>query len=446
MRNLLGLNSVYGQSSLLFVLGIISYLLQFLFTSYLTHQLTPAFYGNFFLALNVLGILTNIFLLGTQTTAVKFMPRYIFLANQSHLDNFLRWIFRVLRISFIICFALALLFAASMSFGHIFEAKSFSSYELYIFMLWVTPFAAFMTLLQNFILGGNHPIVNYLMQNDLVYLLQLILFVLLISVLQWPLTNINITFTLILSYVLLIALGFLFIYRHNTPLFKLILQDTVQHRSIADPAWKKMTIKVILTGIIYTLNNCIDLFILKAVTPYPAHVGWYSVVWVICSLFPLIPQSIVTLILPKIDLYTQPNSALEIRSFQETLNKINRIIFAILGTLTVFIIIFGKPILGLFGSEYIAAYPVLIISVVAALITGIAMPAAYLLLYSSNINTLLFIDILELGLLLILGFLLSIFYDIIGTSIAWLITQCLVAALLIYFARHRTSLKSAWIF
>lgn len=119
------------------------------------------------------------------------------------------------------------------------------------------------------------------------------------------------------------------------------------------------------------------------------------------------------------------------------IDKMNRVIV---------IIIFGRSVLNLFGAEYLAAYPILVICVIASLVGGLTMPAAYLLLYSSNINTLIRIDIIQFFITLLLGIILTFLYNIIGIMCAWLMSQIIVSILLVYYTKTRTGIKSTLLF
>lgn len=430
----------------LFFLSILNYILQFLFTSYLTHHLTPALYGDFNLSLSFLAITANLALLGTQTTAVKFLPRYLQLKDSSILENFLSWIFKITGISFITCLCISFLIATAMFFFHAVGYKHLSSYELVIFTLWITPFTAFAMLLQKFILGNNRPVASYILQNDFTYLTQLTLFMLAISVIGIQLNSLSFSLILILSYAFIILVSLSFIQMHNERFFSYIKEHLIDRRHQVCPEWKKMSIKVILIGIIYYVIVALDLFILKVITPDKSQVGIYSVAWIICNIFIIAPKSIYTLILPQIDLYTQRNASYPISSFQKLLNKINGVVGIILLIFVLIVLVLGKEILFFFGPQYASAYLVLVICIFTAVLSSLSVSGVNLLLYSSNINTLLAIDIVNFSLTLVLGIVLTYFYNIIGISVARLIVQAAITILLVVYAKKKTMIKSLTVF
>lgn len=442
MKQRLKIDSDKEKAYALFFFGIFSYFLKFILTIYLTHHLTPAAYGDLSIALTLLAITTSFALLGTNNVSVKFLPHYLSLEDMSVLENFLSWIFKVVTISFITCLFLSVLLVTAMFFLHALGIKDINSYDILMFVLWITPFAAFALLLENFILSNNHPIISYILQNDFARLLQLILFFTAISILQIKFSNLMFTVILILCYVILIIIGLFVIYTENRKIFNFFRAHLIYTRHKIDPEWKAMAFKVILTGLLHLTVSGADLFILRFISPHRSQVGMYAVVWIICNILLLVPQSIYTLVLPKIGQYTRKDSIYPLAMFQKLLNKINGVVVSILVILALTFIILGKPILLLFGPIYMTAYAVLVLCTIAALLSALSVPAGKILFYSSNINILIKINIFNLMMTLLLGSILTYYYTIIGISITCLIVHIVDSNLLIYFSRKKTSIRS----
>jgi O-antigen/teichoic acid export membrane protein len=272
--------------------------------------------------------------------------------------------------------------------------------------------------------------------------MQLALFIMAISVFHFQLTNLVFSLILIFTYTILIIIGLYFRDERKKRLFSYFIENLIIRHHLVCPDWKKMSYKVILSGVLFTIMSSLDLFILKLITPNKNLVGMYSVVWVICRIFSLIGYGIYTIIIPQIDMYTKPNSICSLQTFQKLLNKINKLMLIILIILALISITFGKEILALFSPEYAAVYVVLVICTITSFLTAVSIPAINLLLYSNHINTLMAIEALYLVLMLILGVVLTYYFSIIGISVACLITQSVVTLFQIHYVRKKTHIKS----
>lgn len=396
------------------LVSIVGYLLNLLLHSYLTHNLTPAVYGDFCIGLNVLMIVSTFLLLGTEISAMRYIP---LLEKENRPMDFIRWNFHFIK-KILLFFSVFLIFASLLVliFGKI-EAVHTS-----FLMLIATPIAAIYALIIVYLRSHNYTFISAFIDNVLRYLLLIATFFFLFSLASIKENDLALVVVYIAVFsILTIFTAILYSQKSGIDLpFNLFFSKESsqfdEHRE-----WKKTSIKYMLSNLIFLLFLYIDKIILDIVHEDENIVGHYSLVVILIGLFSLISQSSGIFLSPNISKFIKNKVNFPI--LQSLIHKANKSVFILFTLLFLTFIFFGKAILAHFGEDggYVVVYYGLISLAFSQILLEIGNLSMRFLLYGgyeNYINKALFI---LLCILFVSGVILTYYfgiYGIIGAHIA----------------------------
>jgi O-antigen/teichoic acid export membrane protein len=147
----------------------------------------------------------------------------------------------------------------------------------------------------------------------------------------------------------------------------------------------------------------------------PREVGIYSVAAAIVVYVPLVLSSINQIFSPMIaDLHTRGDHALLARLFQ----SLTRWVIGLTLPLAVVVIVFARPLMRIFGSDFEAGWPILIIGTAAQLVNCGVGSVGYLLLMSGNEKRLIKVQVVMAVVMIVLNIALVPVLGGVGAAIA----------------------------
>ena len=427
------------------LLGVFGFASQYIFKVILTHYLTPSLFGDFNLALRVLTILTALSLLGTNISSMRFLSDYLHLRQDERVGHYIKWNIRIIRISFVICVVTAIVSYTSMYLLHIWNIKDIRSYHLSVYMLWLAPLASTLSLLNTYLLCANYP-VNYAIVANSSNFSSMIFFLVLVALYKVEeIDSLLLIIVLASGFFLLILLDVYFIMKNAPYLFGHILHSiSIKKPAKIDPDWHSVSIRLAINGLLIVFLYSLDIIILKLISPYPGSAGLYAATLTIAGSLFVIPRYIYSPIKAAVARFI---ATAEGRQFlEQTLKKSNQLLFGITIFLALIILIYSKSLLHHFGAGYVQADTALKILVVGFVVDAFAQPARAVLPYAGQETALLLFNGLTLLIAVVLGAILTYFYDMTGIAIATTLIYTFRMVTLHWIAYHRAKIKTYLLF
>ncbi|WP_133129707.1 polysaccharide biosynthesis C-terminal domain-containing protein [Legionella yabuuchiae] len=431
------------MSYLLFVLAFFGYALKFGLNIFLARHLTASLYGDYSVAIKLLTILITLSLFGTNIGANRFFVKYLQSDDKEMATNYLAWNVKLLGFTFLITFFIALLAFGIMLLLHYFNIKDINQYHLATYTLWLVPFAAIAKLLSSFLLSGNRILLSMLYNNPFKYLIEIVLFALVVIFIDPELNNTSIVIVLFVSFVLISIISN---FSMNEEILQLLRLGIKKYKNInlSQMEWLQTSSRLISNNIIFAVTCSIDLIAVELFSSNEAHVGYYAAILTIISLLWLVPGSVYQGLKPQFTILL--NDELGHQELQQKLNMTNLIAFILIVVLMLLIIFFGKSILAYFGPQYVQVYSELIVLIVATACSCLARIAPSLLVYAGYESIVLRWSIIELGLMVVLTMPATYWFDIKGTAFATAFVLILKPFFTILIARKKLGLRPLSIF
>ncbi|GEM_PF-2159638 len=400
--------------------AIFGYLSKYIFNIILAHYLKPSLYGDFNIAIRVLGVITSFTLLGTNNSSKRFMSRYLRLHDHHSLQNYIKWNINIIRVSFSICIVVAITSYLIMHALHIWHIKDIRTYHLTIYMLWIAPLASILSLLASYLLCADHP-VFYKMISNMVYFLATCVFMIIVSTLNITFDSYSLISVLFISFSILIFIVILFIIKKMPYLFMTISNALRSKRSHSiQPDWVTVSVRMAANGLISFIIFSLDLIIVEIVSPGEDSVGLYAAALTISSFLIIIPQNLYSLLTVQVsELFNTEEGKIKLEKKISQLNKYSMIVTLLVG---VGIYAFSKTLLRHFGLIYLQADPILHILIIGFIINAYSQAATTVITYAGYEKIMLTISIIQLVSLLVFCVIMTYFFGILGTAIATSLT------------------------
>jgi O-antigen/teichoic acid export membrane protein len=175
-----------------------------------------------------------------------------------------------------------------------------------------------------------------------------------------------------------------------------------------------------VNNLLYLVICTSDLMIVQFVSPNKSDVGLYAVTLIIASAVLVIPQNLYAPLKTKVSHLV--DSAEGKQKLVLELKRLNRFALFFICLVGIGILIFSQQLLHHFGTVYLQANHALIILTVGFMAAAYAPAASTLIAYSGNEKLLLDISLIELGLIILLGIVLTYFWGYTGTALATSLT------------------------
>lgn len=425
---------------MLVLIAFLGYGINYIFNLILSHNLSNGLYGNFTLALKTLNIFSFCILLGTASSAKRFLSEYLSEHDQTDSSDYIRWNLKFIARSVIIFLSLLTTLLIVIIALHLFQIKHIASYHLSVYLLFITPLCALSTLIASY-LECNDNIILYNLINYGKFFLFSILILAVVYFFHPTFNNLLLWIITLAVYGLLCCIECILaaIYLPND-IVRTLLRFTKPLASNASKIWEKTSLRLALSQLIYLITSIIDLYAVKFFTNKTA-IDQYSAVLSISGIITLVSGSIFSLLVASLS-FDMKNQ--KYASLQEALNRTNRKNFLVLFFMTFFIIYFGHFILSLFGPGYDTkmSYNTLIILTLGYFFSTFCYGAIQLLSYSGHAIWVVYVSLAEIIFIIFFAILLTPAYGIIGAAFASILTLTASTIAYIFIARWKTSIKS----
>ena len=415
----------------LFIIAILGFCINYIFNVLLSQQLNPATYGDLSFGITLVTSVSILTVFGRDTTIIKVITQLHIEKKPSEEDHFLRWCLKSSLISILIllagCITLILL-------SLIIKSVQYFHLEKIHVAIWILPAASIYTLLQiilPFYSANGRAILQETIFVDLYplcFIVILFIITVIVDVFQ-PYHGI-IVYHLGILLILLLAIATFTASIHPRKMSHL---NKGKADSSTINSWQKKSrqyfIGSFFQGLLFTL--CYIIIETGSLIPGSSiseeSVGHFAAIVAITSIIYVIDTSIYNNILPQIsELYRTKEKQITLMSL---ISKATLTSLAFACCATLIIVFFRKPLLSLFGPGYVAvSIPLIIYCIHCICVTfGSCMSSQMSYLGYQKITNK--IEAFCCVLLIILGYILSYYYDLLGLTIAAAITLGLRTAI-----------------
>lgn len=428
--------------SLLVLIPFLAYGAKYLFNIQIAHLLNIELFGDFTLALKTFGIFSAFILLGTGTSAKRFLSEYFKAHDQASSLHYIHWNLRLIsEFSLIFITALTSL-CLTMVLLHVFDVKSIETYHITFYLLFLAPLGALSMLMSSYMQCNGNTLFSNIFSQGAQYAIY--------SLLLWGMsyyydgnyTNSTLwTISLAVLIILNICEALVIAFYFPRSFLKKIFAFKEYRQIPVQPTWKKTANHLILNQLVFLITCTVDLYAVKFFS-HNSHiaVGQYSAILTIAGLLFLLSVSIYSTLTSSISYLLSKN---DLPALQRMVNNQN-LINAVVTTLAAFCILFwGKDLLNTFGPHFgtETTYKALVILTIGYYLGSFTRASAALLSYSGNEIYLVYGSFCELAMIVISASVLTYFYGIIGAAVASSITVCFKSFGYVTVARKVTGIK-----
>jgi O-antigen/teichoic acid export membrane protein len=398
------------------ILSSVGFLLNLIFHRYLTHNMSPAAYGDFCIGLNILEIASTFLLFGTEISAMKFIP---LLQKKHAAQSFITWNFHFVKKLF---YGFLSLVVFSIFVLTVLENTKDLHTSFWIIL--ATPIAALYALMLVYLNTQNLVLLSTGINTLLRYLLLIAIFFLFFDLLHIKVTGIMLSGIYLTVFSILAIFTIILYNRKNktTLPFALFFSNKKLFFN-QQQEWKSSSIKYLFSNLLFLLFIYIDKIILETVHEDENIVGHYAAIVLLAGLFSLVSQSSGTFLSPHISGLLHDNKNLS--QLQNLIRKANKNLFTLFTILFLVYVIFGKTILSYFGKngEYESIYYGLIFLSASQIFLEIGNVSLRFLLYGGHTEFINKILLSALITLFILGILLTYTFGIYGIILAHILAS-----------------------
>ncbi|WP_172298930.1 oligosaccharide flippase family protein [Pseudoruegeria sp. HB172150] len=418
----------------LFVLTLVSYVLKYLVNLTLARNLPADRYGDLLLALRILGIAASLALVGTATSAKRFLAQYLRHHDNHDAAAFIRWNMRFVKWPFLACIAISFALAWAVAHMHLTGIKHIESYHLAVVMLSQAPFLAAILLVASYLQCSEHNIAGYLPLNIFRHLFFIMGWWMVLAVIGAEPTNLLLVSVALLISVLLLGMQFLYVRQRVPSLIEAWQTRTSGLDSEKAKTWRTASQRLMAASAVSLIIVSLDLIVLEFVAEDEAVVGYYGAVLAMVAIIPRLSDGPLRPVIPRISALIE--SAEGRQELQRLINgalKIN--LMTGLATWAI-LVVFGRTLLGHFGPDFVQAYPALVIATTAITAAMLVQPAPLLLTYGSGERRLMIVTLLEFATLLAAAVPLGLLYGMAGVAAGMLVSVAIKSVIAVWWARE----------
>lgn len=405
----------------------------------LARNLSTEVYGNLVFAFRILGAVSALSLLGTGTSATRFLARYLHYQSTDSVESFLRWNTRIIRWPFLLTVTIGVTTCLAMFCVDLFGFRGVQTYHLAVFMLWIAPLFSIVQLLSAYLLCAGHPIVSTISSQLMVLGVQLVLFSTIFIVFGLQASRLWITGVIGASALFAMVIQIVVLHR-STPVHILDLWPRRKAKSLeARSEWLSVSLWLIVGQLVAQAALLIDVSLLEAAPGRENQLGYYGAALSITYLLFIVPRSMLSPLAAKVS--SLLDSAEKLGQLQDEIDRAVRTHVLLVVLLAFPMVFFSKELLASFGTGYEAAQIVLFISIGTALVSALGGSALTVIRRSDMEKRLLGIYVMDLLVLLVLGAVLVGPFGMTGVATALLCSAVARTAGTVFSVRRRYGIK-----
>lgn len=410
------MDSIVKKSAQIIVASCIGYVLQYLCHLYLANLMSPADYGNFAVAVSMVFFLSML----VESGASKTFPKYIHYYQHSKDASLLSGFLRTYLVATLLLSVLVICIGSILGYLDLNMTNKGNLKEMHplILALWFVPFVA--------------------LSNQLTSLLKCIKLRVIFEVPRLAVFGLPILFIWILS---------LFGFKENDwsgvalfgganlVVFVIYIYLAARHipsayiKTKPQYAWREWfgtAFPIMISHLFFVGIKQVDLYMVEAFEPDEAGVGYFSVASQTAQGIILFYISLSLIYSPIISKAIAQGGA----NVKKILLKMAGIVSFVCLLYLLLLLFFGKLILGLFGEDYIQAYPTMLLLAAGGSVNAIAGGYITFLQYSAKQNLVLVVQLVVLILAILLNALLIPRFGIIGAGFSSAICFTLMSVFL----------------
>lgn len=422
----------------LFLLGLLSYLLQLVLNIILARHLSMELFGDAGIAVSLLTTLSAFLLLGSDDLVRKHLPLIGTQGTPARIRALVSWnaglLVRVFLLYYLVLAAVCLVFFNG-------NLSAMISWHILVYFLLLAPLAAIARQIITYHMAMDRILLSTTLDLVVRYILLIAGVLAAVLVAGGVLTG-GVIFLVWLVGLLLLAALSLIPHLLRVPGICRQAMGILKTRCTRSDAraWSRDARGLVILGTIFPLAGAMDRYVLEVVDVHESMVGLYMAVVALTAFFFVFPSATSRYVIPAISrIHTSQSDRAELQRRIDLTNRFN----GILGTgLAIILIVFAVPLLDLFGEGYAAAAPALIVITIAALLVAIADLPGRLLNYTGYEREAAVYVAVQIAITIVLGSILCLRFGLIGLSAAVLASTALRLYLCLRLVRKTLPVRS----
>lgn len=401
---------ILKASLVVLLISIFGNAIDYTLNIFLAHFLTPSQFGNFTVAVFWALFWSDVILLGGDLSAERFLPTYRIKQKKQKITGLIRYYFYLI-IGLGILIPLITTALAYIDVEHL-KQYGFDTYHPLIFSMWIISLLALIKFLSGILRSYKFYYISMVSEQIIIWSLLFgfiwIFYSFTLNIRDW-----DVIFLLggAVFLALAIQIGLVFL-KTRIP----VIDEKIDYDI---KPWMSISIPIMLHGMIYLALLQCSLIMIEIITPDESDVGFFSAAFKIVYFSHIIAGSVGNVMHPLM------GPAIESRkksTLQKTYNKYFGLDNLLSIPLVVLVIALGKPLLELFGPEYVVAYPTLVLLMVAFYVIGIGIPSLEFLQFAGYGKTIFICHAIGLVVTIVLNTIFIRDYGMVGSSYALLIS------------------------
>ena len=429
--------NLFKPHSIVLVLIIFSYFAAYGLNVFLANTLGVDVYGQISLVMQILVFSTPFALLGTELSAMRFIPQYVENKQYNLISGFGRWSVQVFGwASMIILFVGAILLSYSMILDDL-NILIFDKFHVIVYSFWLIPIFAFMVL-QTSVLQALR---NYYLASSFGGFALSVAIVMVASFLIAWLDNTWIgayekRFSMLICIGLasaIIIIAQYFAIRRNLPENIYTIKPKYNIKE-----WLKNSYQMMSSTIVFGALSAIDIMMIEFLSPVKTDVAYFAAIIVIVSSVVVFSAAVDMIVNPLISPAFEKKKMSHLQSILHIMNLFKMVPTTLI---SIAIVIWGKELLEHFGHGFSEAYPSLMVVLFGFVVGQCLTSSGPLLLYSGNQLLSFKISVAQLGAIILLDCALIPFWHLQGA--VWSLSLSIIISSLIrtIYCHHRLNLR-----
>lgn len=441
-------NNVMSWTVLSTLFVFTGYILTFIMNILISRHTSVARFGDFSIALRVLGVVCILIVMGTDNAAKRFLSKYVQSGDEVKAQQYIRWNLKFLSRSFIICLTLALLMLTLMVAFHFLGIHALDNHHLGVYVLFVTPLFALIMLLSAFMASYGAYVIASIYDKVFYALIAVLYLLIFIFLIDNTLDTTQIFWFLMLVSCLVLFTQIVMVLCRLPALYQSVIIAAKSMKNnmqeVFPSEWMKSAVWMFSGSFVIAIAGMTDLLILEFIHVSEEVVGHFAAASNIALLLVLVSTGTSYVLSARVSTLKgkdQSKSTDTSKALQKESNLVTWLNLSIGSIFFGVLIIFGHQLLNLYGPSYSDVYLQLIWIALAYYVATVFGAANTVLLFSGNEHITFYIDFSEYICRLVLGVILTIMYGLNGLVAATVV--CIIAKFLVmgYFVRRCARIK-----
>lgn len=441
-RNWLNIMVPVGFSSLSFVL-------YFAINFLMTQILTPATYGDAFLAWTWILITGSCVMLGVDQSSRVFICTFLNKGDDTTVQQYIQWGMGFIRKSLILC-----AFLAIFSFI-IFDPMNFHKFNyfnfhhshwasFYAFICVLTPLAGFTNWMASLLICYKQTSQSTFLQFAGINIIMIPILLITYFFITLPISPLNIRFIMFLTFLIVTIMAYTMCIRGIPNFNRLIFSKPKKASSKKLSSWQQECYSQAFNMLIFNVIANLDFILMGFYAKGSDAVGFYNIALTIINLVVLVPFSVFQYLTADIKVaLEQKNKTQALQNFWNKTMTMNALITILVSLLTY---AYLDQILNIFGAEYMGAKPYTIILLVGQCISSLLGAPFFVLQYAGHVKKFVIINIMGIIILTVFSYILVMKIGLIGVAYASITASIFQSAASAVCVKKYTNLKPmAWI-